>query len=127
MHSKYLLVIYDNEQYGKYIQMCTPKIISSFSPKIRIIIIKTSVTFIYVFLPLSIFTFIIPHLLSALFTCSNVLWFFTTMYTHLLYQYLFYVYNISSNYGFKIRVDLSLITSTWSLEASNIIDVMNPK
>ena len=26
--------------------MCTPKIISSFSPKIRIIIIKTSVTFI---------------------------------------------------------------------------------
>ena len=26
--------------------MCTPKIISSFSPKIRIIIIKTSVTFL---------------------------------------------------------------------------------
>ena len=28
--------------------MCTPKIISSFSPKIRIIIIKTSVTFLLV-------------------------------------------------------------------------------
>ena len=28
--------------------MCTPKIISSFAPKIRIIIIKTSVTFILV-------------------------------------------------------------------------------
>ena len=48
MHSKYLLVIYDSEQYGKYIQMCTPKIISSFSPKIRIIIFKTSVTFLLV-------------------------------------------------------------------------------
>ena len=28
--------------------MCTPKIISSFAPKIRIIIIKTSVTFLLV-------------------------------------------------------------------------------
>ena len=28
--------------------MCTPKIISSFAPKIRIIIIKTSVTFLSV-------------------------------------------------------------------------------
>ena len=47
MHSKYLLIIYDKEQYGKYIQMCTPKITSSFN-KIRIIIIKTSVTFLLV-------------------------------------------------------------------------------
>ena len=44
----YVLIIYDKEQYGKYIQMCTPKIISSFAPKIRIIIIKTSVTFLLV-------------------------------------------------------------------------------
>ena len=28
--------------------MCTPKIISSFAPKIRIVIIKTSVTFLLV-------------------------------------------------------------------------------
>ena len=28
--------------------MCTPKIISSFAPKVRIILIKTSVTFILV-------------------------------------------------------------------------------
>ena len=39
---------HSKEQYGKYIQMCTPKIISSFAPKIRIIIIKTSVNFLLV-------------------------------------------------------------------------------
>ena len=39
-------VVHSDRLYrpGKYIQMCTPKIISSFSPQIRIIIIKTSVT-----------------------------------------------------------------------------------
>ena len=36
--------------------MCTPKIISSFSPKIRIIIIKTSVTFFLLFNRLSVCT-----------------------------------------------------------------------
>ena len=55
IHGKYLLIIYDKEQYGKYIQMCTPKIISSLAPKIRIIIIKTSVTFLLVN-PLSVCT-----------------------------------------------------------------------